>query len=157
MKGRETYIGIAAIVLLCLCLGFYFRSDNPSHWGSFGDYIGGVGSVVLSIAVFFYTYQVNKRVEEERQDEKRRQLLAVIEELLKKIKQHESRKSSEEGGQNGIGELDIEIRTLFARGVALARFNGIPNLPPKGKGVGGPKGVEEYVNKWLSHIENEIL
>lgn len=83
MKRIGTYTWIAAIVLLCLCLVF-FCSNNPTYWGSFGDYIGGIGSVVLSIVVFLYTYQTNQRAEEKKKNENNVQFLREIWQLIKK-------------------------------------------------------------------------
>ena len=61
------------IVLAIIPLVFYFckfhsynLSDDPADWGVFGDYIGGVYSVLIAILVVYITRNLNKRDEEKR-------------------------------------------------------------------------------------------
>lgn len=44
----------------------YMFSENPADWGVFGDYIGGVYSVIIAILVVYITRNLEKRDEEKR-------------------------------------------------------------------------------------------
>lgn len=168
MKRIGTYTWRAAIVLLCLCLVFYFLfSDNPSNWGSFGDYIGGIGSIVLSMAVFLYTYQVDKRTEEKKRSENNVQLLREVGQLLTTLEQYKGqcKRSNcsptsllpQKSDPYEIVILKVEIRISFARCVSLAKLNGIDEIPGKDEIIHNMDVVEKYVNDWLGYIETKTL
>ena len=60
---------IAAIVPVMFYVykfGGYELSNNPSDWGVFGDYIGGVYSVVIAILVVYLTRNLERRDEEKK-------------------------------------------------------------------------------------------
>jgi hypothetical protein len=55
-------------------------SDNPSHWGVFGDYIGGLLNPVIALAtlaVTFYIFLVAQRLETSREQERNRPIARV--------------------------------------------------------------------------------
>lgn len=54
-------------------------SKDPADWGTFGDYIGGVYSVLLSIIAIYVTYMISER--EDKLKEKRK----ILTELYKTI------------------------------------------------------------------------
>ena len=54
-------------------------SKDPSDWGTFGDYVGGVYSVLLSIIAIYVTYMISGR--EDKSREKRK----ILTELYKTI------------------------------------------------------------------------
>jgi hypothetical protein len=64
------WIIIILSVIIGGVLGIYFSkfhnglSGNSDDWGNFGDYIGGVGCLVLSYALLWFTYRADKREEE---------------------------------------------------------------------------------------------
>lgn len=57
----------------------YNFSKDPADWGTFGDYIGGVYSVILSIIAIYVTYMISER--EDKSKEKRK----ILTELYKTI------------------------------------------------------------------------
>lgn len=65
MKNKCVYICIALIPIVAYI--FNFRnlsiSKDPEKWAFFGDYIGGVYSVVLTCILTFLMYQLNKKDE----------------------------------------------------------------------------------------------
>lgn len=66
MKNKYFIICIILVLVVPILLYWYnFKeytiSTNPEHWGVFGDYIGGVYSVVLTIVLFYITYLLNKK------------------------------------------------------------------------------------------------
>ena len=50
-------------------------STNHEEWGSFGNYIGGIGGIILSCSLFYYTYTIDK---DHRKKEKNTQVLKLI-------------------------------------------------------------------------------
>ncbi len=80
MKTKN--ILIAAILVLSLFLFIYVvifhqgLSSNHEEWGSFGSYIGGIGGIILSCSIFYYTYLIDK---EHKQTEKNTHILKLIE------------------------------------------------------------------------------
>lgn len=71
-----------AIVLLIISFVVYFfvfhngLSDDHEKWASFGSYIGGIGSIIVSISLFYYTYTVDKN---RNRIERNNQILRLIE------------------------------------------------------------------------------
>lgn len=60
------FIPIALILLLPIllyCYNFkeYEISNSPEHWGVFGDYVGGVYSVVLTGLLFYIGHILNQQ------------------------------------------------------------------------------------------------
>lgn len=59
---------LAIILVLCapvLLYVWHFKnydiSDNPADWGNFGDYIGGVYSVLVALTVCILSYKIDAR------------------------------------------------------------------------------------------------
>ena len=132
---------VIAIILLMLVLYFSVFHDGFSNdsgnWGDFGSYIGGIGSLALPIAVFYYSYQADKR-------DKKIELLKQIEIVLTKIEEHKN------------SESDVGIRTSFAVCMSLAKAFGVPNLPKEEDWI-CIEDMKMYANKWLNYIENKTL
>ena len=70
MKYKTKRILVICFIILIVlfpiafyCYNFrrYSLSNNPEYWGFFGDYIGGVYSVVLTMALFYISYLLNKQ------------------------------------------------------------------------------------------------
>lgn len=70
-----------AILVLSLFLFIYMAvfhqglSSNHEEWGSFGSFIGGIGGIVLSCSIFYYTYLIDK---EHRKTENNTQILKLL-------------------------------------------------------------------------------
>jgi hypothetical protein len=76
------YCIIAAIPIAVYIINFGKSSisNDPEKWAFFGDYIGGVYSVVLTCVLTFLMYQLNKK------DEYNRETLVIIKELYSDIR-----------------------------------------------------------------------
>lgn len=67
----------ALMILFCLPIIIYVYnfggrrfSENPADWGTFGDYVGGVYSVVLTLALVYVSYTINRKTEENKECKK---------------------------------------------------------------------------------------
>lgn len=64
MKTKRILLLAIAVILLSLLIYLivFHRglSNNHEEWGSFGNYIGGIGGIVLSCSLFYYTYTIDK-------------------------------------------------------------------------------------------------
>ena len=82
-RNRLLLLAILACIIPIIVYIFRFHSggfsNNPADWGTFGDYIGGVYSVILSIIAIYVTYIIRER--EDKTKEKRK----VLTELYKTI------------------------------------------------------------------------
>lgn len=67
---KYLYCIIASIPLITYILNFanYKISDDPEKWAFFGDYIGGVYSVVLTCILTYLMYQLNKKDEQRKEN-----------------------------------------------------------------------------------------
>lgn len=55
-------IVLSAPLLVYICFfGGYSISDNPADWGAFGDYIGGVYTVLVTFFAIYLTRHLEKR------------------------------------------------------------------------------------------------
>lgn len=85
---KTKYILIAAIFVLFLFLLTYIIvfhqgfSSNHDEWGSFGSYIGGIGGIILSCSIFYYTYLIDKEHRRTENNTKILKLLEVVGESL---------------------------------------------------------------------------
>lgn len=76
---------LAIVACIIPVVAYYVRfrsfglSKDPTDWGTFGDYIGGVYSVILSIIAIYVTYMIRER--EDKSKEKRK----VLTDLYKTI------------------------------------------------------------------------
>lgn len=57
---------IVPVVFYVCKFGGYDLSNDPADWGVFGDYIGGVYSVVIAILVVYLTRNLERRDEEKK-------------------------------------------------------------------------------------------
>ena len=78
---KKIWILLIAIIILLLSIVFFFVFNswlgyNHDKWGNFGSYIGGIGGIVLSCSLFYYTYTVDK---DHKRSEKNTQALKLIE------------------------------------------------------------------------------
>lgn len=97
---KKTLLFISAIILLFIPLIFYiitFRthsiSQNPSDWGAFGDYIGGVLSLLLSIyttgLLIYITILLNKKDSKEAQIRKNKDIkYKIYFEIIKTLRDY---------------------------------------------------------------------
>ena len=95
-KGIKKQIIKYTLPILCLipiALYFIFFHDsisfNNADWGDFGDYIGGVYSIIMSIVVVYLSYYLTKK------DVKKAKKNDAIENINKKIHQCESARKDE--------------------------------------------------------------
>lgn len=70
---------IIPIIIYMIRFSGHEFSKDPSDWGTFGDYVGGVYSVLLSIIAIYVTYMISGR--EDKSREKRK----ILTELYKTI------------------------------------------------------------------------
>ena len=89
LRKQVTWKGLVAAILLVLPVVLYvmqFRkhkiSDNPEDWGVFGDYIGGVYTVLVTFFAIYLTRSLQKRDAEKN---KARAAVSVIYEQIGKI------------------------------------------------------------------------
>lgn len=83
---KYIYCLIAIIPILVYILNFndHTISNDPEKWAFFGDYIGGVYSVVLTCILTFLMYQLNKKDEQDKEKkELAKSLLHTINEFNK--------------------------------------------------------------------------
>lgn len=82
-RNKLLFLAVLACIVPILIYVIRFHSYNfskdPADWGTFGDYIGGVYSVLLSIIAIYVTYMISNR--EDKAKEKRK----VITELYKQV------------------------------------------------------------------------
>jgi len=72
-------VAILVILFFLIIYVFVFHnglSSNHEEWGNFGSYIGGIGGIVLSCSIFYYTYLIDK---EHRNTENNTQILKLLE------------------------------------------------------------------------------
>ena len=70
-------IGFLFFFLILYLLVFHHGfSEHHEEWGSFGSYIGGIGGIILSCSIFYYTYLIDK---EHRKTENNTQTLKLLE------------------------------------------------------------------------------
>lgn len=95
---------ISPIMVYCAHFWGYSISDEPADWASFGDYVGGVYSIIVTILVIFLTRSLDKK------DEKQRNKANAAKELYDQIT-----KIAENNNQNSISKLvrDINQSELF--------------------------------------------
>lgn len=84
-RGRLRKFAILVVALLPIliyCINFYkfSISDNPSDWALFGEYIGGIYSVIAALLVVYLTRYLSK------EDNKRNKLIEIVESLYQQIK-----------------------------------------------------------------------
>jgi len=78
---KTKFILFLAVFCLSVALFLYFivfhsgLSDCHEEWGSFGSYIGGIGGIILSCSLFYYTYTIDK---DHRKIEKNAKILKLI-------------------------------------------------------------------------------
>lgn len=104
---------IVFLVLLFLPIGLYLCkfsgndfSDNPADWGTFGDYIGGVYSVVLTVALVYVTYILNKK------NEQNKEKLHAVKDIYTII-------SSIESDNINIDDINILVKKIVANKLHL--------------------------------------
>ncbi len=105
LKPHLGFIGwiAAAIVMIApiACYMWKFRSghisDSPADWGTFGDYIGGVYSVIIAFLVVYITRNINRS---DKERDKKREALRGIYLKIGEI-------------QIGRGRKDYKITNLF--------------------------------------------
>lgn len=100
-KTKWFFICILLVIGVSLIIYFVIfhngLSKYSNDWGNFGSYIGGVGNVVLSFALLWFTYKADKREENTKQREENNkqrenemQLLKQIEIILVKTSEYEN-------------------------------------------------------------------
>lgn len=112
MKIQFTVIALIGIIpLLAYCCQFggtdSHLSDDPEDWAFFGDYIGGVYSVILTCLLTYLTYFLQKRgtLSKSRKD--------VIRELFSQINALNSVEKPDVSAVNNFTKLVIDSEILF--------------------------------------------
>lgn len=95
MKNKTPYFIAALCPLLFYIINFSNCeiSNDPEHWAFFGDYIGGVYSVVLTCLLTALMYKLNKKDEELKE---KRTLAKSLFEMVNKFHNSTSNLDSEE-------------------------------------------------------------
>ena len=76
-------IGFILFFLFLYLLVFHHGfSEHNEEWGSFGSYIGGIGGIVLSFSLFYYTYTIDKDHKRTEKNAHTLKLIDVISESL---------------------------------------------------------------------------
>lgn len=73
---------ISPILIYIINFGCFDISDNPENWAWFGDYIGGVYSVILAFVILYLTRQLEKK---DKLIDKRKEHLEKIYTMISKI------------------------------------------------------------------------
>lgn len=77
----------------------YALSDDPADWGAFGDYFGGVYSVIVAVFVIYLARKLNK------EDNKRNEIINAAKQLYQQIIQVENSKYN----LNSITKLQRDV------------------------------------------------
>ena len=140
-------------------------SSNSNDWGNFDDYIGGVGSIILSFALLWFTHEANRREKDNEKNKIEIQLLQQIESTLIKIRKHECINKEitnasiyERGGLSKKTEyllnLEIELYASYETLKILAKKSG--KKAPKTETISVP-AIKTYIKTLMSdsipHIE----
>lgn len=76
---------IVIFSLLYFCTFHLGLSKNSNDWGNFGGYFGAISNLILSFAVFCYTYSVDKKQQHIMSEERVYKLLMIISESLTEL------------------------------------------------------------------------
>lgn len=135
---KKIWILIFAIIILLLSIAFFFVFNswlgcNHDKWGNFGTYIGGIGGIVLSCSLFYYTYTIDK---EHKKTVKNTQVLKLIEVVgeslayIERWKKHNSTLTTESVFNRGLddhekmknerNQLEIRLWTNYKTTQVLA-------------------------------------
>ena len=139
MKTKN--ILILAISVLFLFMFIYVvvfhqgLSSNHEEWGSFGSYIGGIGGIVLSCSIFYYTYLIDKEHKRSENNVQILKLLEVVGDSLTSIQRWKDlnfKLSNENTWDRGVvlheqmeqerNKLQIRIWTNYKTTQVLAKF-----------------------------------
>ena len=162
---------IIATVLLSIALVLYMivfhsgLSTNHEEWGSFGSYIGGIGGIVLSCSLFYYTYTIDKEHREMKKNTQVLKLIDVVGESLayiEKWKNLNSNLNSEsiyargtdiyEQMKNERDQLEIKLWTNYKTTQVLANHLFKIDLPY----VDALYKTEEHFNEVFNSIKKNI-
>ena len=124
MKSHFLMILIVAAMLpiLIYVLRFhdYELSDNPADWGVFGDYIGGVYSVLIALLVVYITRNLS------RHDEEKRLKKEALREVYKQITNIQQKQTVDPRKLPKLYKL-IEDCKLFINNDFYERLKGLAN------------------------------
>ena len=81
------------LLIYTINFGHYDISNNPEKWAHFGDYIGGVYSVVLTGFLTYMMYKINKADEQKRE---KRELAKKLLHLINKFSLSDSNLGTQE-------------------------------------------------------------
>lgn len=100
-------IGLVPLAIYCYNFHSYQISDDPEDWAFFGDYIGGVYSVILTCLLSYITYLLQRKaaVSKSRKD--------IIRELFSKINSLNSVEKPDIEEVNKLTKLVIDSEILF--------------------------------------------
>ena len=142
---RTKNILIIAILFLSIFLILYAvvfhhgLSSNHEEWGSFGDYIGGIGGIVLSCSILYYTYLIDKEHKRTENTTQVLKLIDVVGESLTYIQKWQELNTQLDSGCLTLGEceqfksernrLELSIRTNYKTTQVLAYHIFKMNLP----------------------------
>lgn len=104
--NKHTLIIIVIAVILIFPLTIYFikfgggiLSDDPADWGVFGDYVGGVYSILVTVLAIYLARALGKK------DEKQKKSVIAAEQLYQQIQTIEN-----SNNRNSITKLQRDIR-----------------------------------------------
>lgn len=88
LKARHLLLLFLVAMIPIIVYVWHFHglkiSDNPADWGVFGDYIGGVYSILIAILVVYISRNLDRRDEEEK---RKQEALRKIHNQISSIRQ----------------------------------------------------------------------
>lgn len=111
---------VLPILIYVLMFHDYKLSENPADWGVFGDYIGGVYSVLIALLVVYITRNLSRR------DEEKRLKKEALREVYKQITNIQQKRTVDQRKLPKLYKL-IEDSKLFIDNDFYERLKGLAN------------------------------
>ena len=113
-------VAVLPILIYVLMFHSYSLSDDPADWGVFGDYIGGVYSVLIALLVVYITRNLTRR------DEEKRLKKEALREVYKQITNIQQKQTVDQRKLPKLYKL-IEDSKLFIDDDFYERLKGLAN------------------------------
>lgn len=113
-------VAVLPILIYVLMFHSYSLSDDPADWGVFGDYIGGVYSVLIALLVVYITRNLSRR------DEEKKLKKEALREVYKQITNIQQKQTVDQRKLPKLYKL-IEDSKLFIDNDFYERLKGLAN------------------------------
>jgi len=161
---KFVFVPIAAGIAIYLFYGFRFDwvvADNPIHWGSFGDYMGGIANPMIALGALIILFKgyINQKkelkaardhlkvtVEQSKNDSKKQELYRVIAHIDDRLKNLLSAEVV-----NFVGSARVPVASIGA-----VIQSGMYDNSDKQKIQAGSNTYTDYVT-YLPLIKEEIV